>query len=241
VSARVLPSPTPGRRITWNCWPIGPRPSSSKQWWSNSFWLRAFVGVVIAFTNGISPSPNATLIAFRAPLRGQHPNSRANLVPGVGAWQPGATPRVTNGLRTRRPSAETLAPIIEEIEAGLPIKGTNGGVPFADRLAVEMCAVQVLVVRRCRAYLELHGDEDSRGNQRPEVEGLAKAAERAAKMLDRLGMTPTSRAKLGVDLARMQDASVDLATAMSEADPDIRRQLLQRVPGWQREGESDVS
>ncbi len=43
--------------------------------------------------------------------------------------------------------------------------------------------------------------------------------------LDALGMTPRSRAKLGLDLAR----AADLATAMSEPDPVKRERLLREA------------
>jgi phage FluMu gp28-like protein len=54
---------------------------------------------------------------------------------------------------------------------------------------------------------------------------LSKCSRNLAELLDRLGMSPRSRAALGVDLAR----TVDLATAMSEKDPDMRRELLREA------------
>ena len=44
----------------------------------------------------------------------------------------------------------------------------------------------------------------------------------ASDYLDALGMTPRSRAKLGLDLVR---AAPDMATIMSEPDPERKRAL----------------
>ena len=136
-----------------------------------------------------------------------------NLRPGAGAWRPGATPALKHGLRTRKPGPVVLDSIVREIEdalAGdLPLKDGEGNAPAPDRFAVELAAVALLRVRRCWTYLELHGDDDERGNLRPAFTELGKAVESAARMLDRLGMSPRARAALGVDLGRMQ--TFDLA------------------------------
>lgn len=72
------------------------------------------------------------------------------------------------------------------------------------------------------AYLSNYGHTDSRGRFRPEVDALGKATTRLLGALERLGMTPAGRARLGLDLAR----TADLATAMSEPDPERRAALM---------------
>ena len=150
----------------------------------------------------------------------------ANLVPGAGQWPPGATTNLKNGLRTRNPPRLVLSEVCDEIVAalseGLPVRGADGGVPAADHYAVELAAVQLLAVRRCNNYLALHGEVDERGHLRPEFEGWQRAVMRASALLDKLGMSPTSRARLGVDIAK----TVDLSMAMSEKDPVLRAKLL---------------
>ncbi len=175
-----------------------------------------------------------------------NPNSLANLkrgnvdtlVPGAGPkWEPGASPALRHGLRSRAPSKVVLDPIVREIEealaADLPLKNADGSVPAADRFAVELAAIALLRVRRVSAYLELQGDTDDRGNLRPELDGLGKAIENAARMLDRLGCSPRARAALGVDVARMAQAGADPATLLSaaqaESDPALRARLLERA------------
>lgn len=149
-----------------------------------------------------------------------------NLKPGGGAWPKGATVHLKHGLRTRQPARIVLDPIASEIEdtlaADLPLRGPDGQVPAPDRYMVELAALALLRVRRVSAYLELHGDTDGQGHLRPELDGLGKAIEHAARLLDRLGCSPRARAALGVDLAR----TADLATAMSEPDPARRADLM---------------
>lgn len=146
----------------------------------------------------------------------------ANLRPGAGRWKPGAAPALEHGLRTRHPSPIVLDPVVREIEtalaADLPLKDADGKVPGADRFAVELAAIALLRVRRCAAYLDLHGDVDDRGNLRPAFLKQGRAVEHAARMLDRIGCSPRARVALGLDLQR----GLDLAQAMA-ADAEAER------------------
>ena len=139
------------------------------------------------------------------------PNMRGE--PTSATWGPGATPTLVHGLRSRRPPSIVLDPLVREIEealaADLPLQAAGGGAPAADRFAVELSAIALLRVRRVSAYLELHGDIDEHGNLRPALDGLGKAVEHAARMLDRLGCSPRARVALGLDVARAQ--TFDLA------------------------------
>jgi len=157
-------------------------------------------------------------------------------VPGAGAWQPGTSPALKSGLRTRQPSPIVLDPIKHEIQDALevdsPLRDPNGGVPAADTFMIELCAIQLLRVRRCAAFLALHGDEDGRGNLRREFIEYGKAVEQAARMLDRLGMSPRSRAALGVDVSKITarpDPSTIISLAREETDPGIKRELLRSI------------
>ena len=161
--------------------------------------------------------------AERRPVGGggaRNPRSLANLRPGAGAWTPGATTNLEHGLRSRRPGPAVLDPLAREIEDALaedlPIKDASGDVPAADRFAVELAAIALLRVRRCSAFLELHGDADERGNLRSAFLELGKAVEHAARMLDRLGCSPRARAALGVDVGRARQ--FDLARHWAEQD-----------------------
>jgi hypothetical protein len=166
----------------------------------------------------------------------RHPNSLANLVPGAGAWQPGASPHLVHGLRSRKPASIVLDPVVREIEAALaddlPIKGADGSTPGHSRVMVELAAVALLRVRRVESFLALHGTEDARGRWRPENDAAVKATEAAAKLLDRLGLSARSAAALGVDVSRMGaklDPSTVIAMAREEQDPAIRAELLRSI------------
>lgn len=140
----------------------------------------------------------------------------ANLRPGRAPE--GNLRALRHGLRSRQPPPVVLDPLVREIEEALgldlPLQAEGGGPPPADRYAVELAAIALLRVRRVSAYLSLHGDVDEKGRLRPELEGLGKAVEHAARMLDRLGCSPRARVALGLDVARAQ--SFDLAMEMSK-------------------------
>lgn len=144
------------------------------------------------------------------------PNLRGE--PTSGSWQPGAAPHMKHGLTSRRPSALALGPIADEIHAALtadaPLRDEDGDVPRADRYAVELAALALLRVRRVEGFLATHGTEDERGRLRPEVEGAGRAVDAAMKALDRLGMTPSGRLRLGLTIAKTRD----LASEMSGGD-----------------------
>lgn len=149
-----------------------------------------------------------------------------NLRPGAGAWPPGATPNLRHGLRTREPSRLLLgaaaSEVVDALAAGAPVRDADGGLPVHDETAVEAAALQLIIVRRVLGFLSTHGWEDARGNLRPEVEGLERANERLAKHLERLGCSPTSRARLGLDLSRQFDLAKHWADEDAErADPDL--------------------
>lgn len=165
----------------------------------------------------------------------------ANLKPGAGQWKAGAAPHVRSGWRTRRPPPLLFDPVVAELAdvlaADAPLRDADGELPAADRAAVESAAIDLLIVRRVHGFLQTKGWEDERGERlRPEVEHLGKANARLLGKLAQLGMTPTARSRLGLDIAR----TVDLATAMSEPDPE-RRALLMRAAGMPVDGDREAS
>ena len=168
--------------------------------------------------------PSSRDPAKRAKQLANLPNLRGE--PTAGSWRPGASPALEHGLRSRRPGPAVLDPLLAEIEAALaedlPIKDANGDVPAPDRSSGARGATRSRSAQRRSAFLALHGDGDERGNLRPAFLELGKAVEHAARMLDRLGCSPRARAALGLDLAR----ATDLATAMSEPDPERKRRLM---------------
>jgi len=151
------------------------------------------------------------------------------LVPGAGAWRPGAAPALKSGLRSRNPSPEVIDPVLDlvldDLEAKVPIRDERGEVPPWLREMAWSTAIAKLQVIRCSRFLAQHGDTDAQGRLRPEVEGLSKVNERYQRSLERLAMTVPSHMRSGLDAAR----TIDLASAMSEEDPQRRAELLREA------------
>jgi len=102
----------------------------------------------------------------------------------------------------------------------------NGGLPCADTVVVRLLAECLCRLDSVSADLRDHGWRDrATGEARTAVEVEQRLRREALSYAIEMGMTPRSRAQLGLAVAR----TVDLATAMSEPDPALRRELLQRA------------
>ena len=114
---------------------------------------------------------------------------------------------------------------MDEIQAGLPVRGANGEPPVYDLALCELAARELARIRQIDAWLDVHGLFGRGPKLRPAVEYRLKAAKLLAELLDRLGMTPRSRAQLGLDLAK----TVNIADAMGEKDPVRRREMFREL------------
>lgn len=119
----------------------------------------------------------------------------------------------------------------QEIMAALaeaaPVRDRDGRLPAADAAAVELAARALARVRAIDAWLDEHGMFGRGAKLRPAVQYLDQATRTAAGLLASLGMTPRSRAALGLDLVR----AADLSSAMSEPDAQRRKQMLNDLLG----------
>lgn len=133
------------------------------------------------------------------PVRRQ--NQLANLRKGGGnrGW-------VVHGgyarIATEQLDAKTRE-IYEAIAVDAPVQD-EGQLPAADALAVAELARALILRDRIVDFVGRRGFEDASGNVRPVVSELAKHNSVILNYLEALGMTPRSRAKLGLDLARLQ-------------------------------------
>lgn len=114
---------------------------------------------------------------------------------------------------------------LDEVRAGLPIRGADGEPLIYDLTLCELAARELARIRQIDAWLDTHGLFGRGPKLRPAVEYRLRAAKLLAELLDRLGMTPRSRAQLGLDLAK----TVNLADAMGEKDPVKRRAMFQEL------------
>jgi len=134
------------------------------------------------------------------------------------------------------PVSEAVREIVDALAASAPVRDAAGELPAADEATVELAARALCRVRRVEAWCDMHGYLDERtGDVKPAVRYLEQATRTADRLLTVLGMNPRSRAALGLDLAR----ATDLATAMSEPDPDRRAALMSEAGVPLEEGADD--
>ncbi len=144
----------------------------------------------------------------------------ANLQPGAAPAPAGNQRRLSHGgyaevARERVESrvGELLAALAEDA----PLRDADGELPAPDTAIVHLLATALCRVEDVERYLTAHGYLADDGSVRPAADLAGRLRKEAADYLDALGMTPRSRAKLGLDLAH----GFDLASAMAA---DARRE-----------------
>lgn len=148
----------------------------------------------------------------------------ANLTPGAGAAaaQPGNERAATHGAYARLP-ADRVDAKVREVAAALaedaPVRAADGGLPAHDTVAVRQLAEALCRLDNIADYLVRRGWEDDSGKPRPVLEYEGRLRSHVLDLLRELGMTPASRAKLGLDIARSA-SHMDLAAAWAE-DGDV--------------------
>lgn len=146
----------------------------------------------------------------------------ANLRPNVENLRPappappGNQRRLVHGGRSELLLRDVEVEVRELMEAlgdAAPVKDAGGSVPPADWVAIERAARALKRYRSLAGWLDLHGRLTDKGDVKPAAELELKADRELASALDALGMTPTSRARLGVDLARARDLALEMSDA----------------------------
>lgn len=158
-----------------------------------------------------------------------NPNSLANLPNLRGdttatAWKPGDAPAWKHGLRSTVPlpiehvSAE-LGEIMTALAESAPVRDGDGNLPIADHAAVEVAARALHRSRRAHAWGDATGRFDERtGNPKPITRYERECDRDLKEALDALGMTPRSRAALGLDVARTAQAASSFAEQVADVD-----------------------
>lgn len=139
----------------------------------------------------------------------------ANLRPGAMTAPPGNRRAVKHGAYAavvRERLEAKSREVYEALAADAPLRGPDGELPAADAVAVRLLAEALCRLDDVSAHLRDRGLTDEDGAVRPAVELESRLRREAADHADALGMTPRSRARLGLDVAR----GFDLATAWSE-------------------------
>jgi hypothetical protein len=118
-----------------------------------------------------------------------------------------------------------ITELMEALGETVPVRDPDGSVPAADMAAVESAARALKRYRHLATWCDLHGRIDEKtGNAKPAATYELQAERSLANALDSLGMTPTSRAKLGLDLQRTAVSAEEL-----EAARTARNRLDQRA------------
>ncbi|MGA2164356.1 MAG: hypothetical protein ABSH36_07795 [Solirubrobacteraceae bacterium] len=133
----------------------------------------------------------------------------ANLQPGAGAGDGGLARAKTHGAYARVAAADLEAQtrrIFDALAADAPVRADDGGLPREDTLAVAMLAEVLVRLRRVGDFLLRRGLEDEDGDLRPATDLELRLRGQALDLCRELGMTPKSRAALGVDLVRVATA-----------------------------------
>lgn len=146
----------------------------------------------------------------------RNPRSLANLRRGVTAAPVGNRQAMRHGgyATVAREKLDAKARVIfEALSDDAPLRADDGGLPTHD-------AAMVRLLADCLCRLDSLGDWlDGRWatpEARPALELEARLRTQAADFLDAMGMTPRSRAKLGLDVRRA--GSFDLARQWADED-----------------------
>ena len=161
--------------------------------------------------------------------RSKHPRgdevsarSRANLRPAPPAPRGNQRHLVHGGYATI--AADRLEGrarlIFDALAADAPMRDNAGELPSADAGAVLLLAQALLRLEDVATYL---GESGFDPKQLSILDLEGRLRREALSLMTALGLTPTARAKLGLDLAR----TIDAAEVMSEPDPEKRRLLIE--------------
>lgn len=115
--------------------------------------------------------------------------------------------------------------VFDALAADAPLRDRDGELPAVDHAAVHLLAQALCRLEDVTDHLDRAGYLDQRtGEPRHAVLDLeARLRREAVALLDRLGMTPTARQRLNLDLVR----TFDVAQALSEPDPEVRRRMIE--------------
>ncbi|HWF31961.1 MAG TPA: P27 family phage terminase small subunit [Solirubrobacteraceae bacterium] len=130
---------------------------------------------------------------------------------------------------------EKVRDVWEALAADAPLRDLDDKLPAHDSAIVDLLAQTLCrledVTANIRDYGVFQGRGKHKGAVRPAVELESKLRREAAGYLDSLGMTPKSRAGLGLDLARTRDLAQEWARQGEDEPPSDERPAL--PPGEQ--------
>ncbi len=125
----------------------------------------------------------------------------------VAGAEAGNSRALTHGVTASLHLAPRVAEIADDLIARVPAYAES------DAPTVWLLAGVLAQIETGRDYLAEHGMLDGRGKPRPVMGILTTLQNSAARLCDQLGLSPTSRARLGVDLAKGADLQAEIEKA----------------------------
>jgi hypothetical protein len=136
-----------------------------------------------------------------------------NLRAGSGAGDGGLQRARSHGAYAAITAAELdgkVAELYAAISGDVPVKDSDGGLPREDAIVVRSLAELLVRRERVRETELRRGIETPDGRLRGVVEFGLRLDGQILRVCEQLGMTPLSRARLGLDLVRAQSAGEQL-------------------------------
>jgi hypothetical protein len=135
----------------------------------------------------------------------------ANLKPGAGRGsRAGALARATShSYYAQLAEAELDAEVLKVYDAlgrDVPVRGPDGGPPAEDGVVLRQLAEALVRLRKIGDHLLARGIQREDGSLRPAAELDLRIRAHILELCRELGMTPKSRAALGVDLVKVASA-----------------------------------
>ena len=144
-----------------------------------------------------------------SPRQSSDPRKRerqlANLRPGPPAPAGNALARRHGGYAAiaRERLEEKVLEVADALGSDLPLRDAAGGVPRADAVAVRLLSESLCRLDDVSAHLRDFGLFDqATGEPRPALDLERRLRAETLDLAESLGLTPRSRAKLGLDLQR---------------------------------------
>jgi hypothetical protein len=109
--------------------------------------------------------------------------------------------------------------VFDALSDDAPLRDASGDLSRHDTVPVALLAEVLCRLEDVNSFLSARGYLDDKGQVRPAAELAGRMRREASDYLDALGMTPKSRAKLGLDLSR----TFDLAEHFAELDGGVVR------------------
>jgi hypothetical protein len=159
--------------------------------------------------------------------------SLANLRAGAGSGDGGLQRAIRHGAYAAVSEEDLTGKVRELVEAigeDLPVREPDGGVPGADAIPLRLLGESLIRRERVRETEVRHGIEAADGKLRGVVEFGLRLDAQIIRLCVELGLTPRSRAALGLDLARAESA----AARSLDADLAASREA------WERHGDAMI-